>query len=232
MSRDEADGGRRLWPWLLGAALAAAGAFALHSPWLSVHDIEIVGAVNADPAPRIAAAGVGEGAILVWVDTGDVARSVAEDPWVADVHVDRVWPDRLVVEVLERHPVAWIEGTTTWMLVASDGTVLEVAEAPGGGQLRAVLAFPDLERGDQPTDATWSEIVALATTLRDDFGGTMTVELRGTELWSEVFGHPVRLGYPIDLADKARTLRAMLAETLPIGATLDVSSPLRPAVTP
>ena len=223
---------RRLWTWLLGASLLAAGAFALHSPWLSVHEIEIVGAVRSDPAPLIAASGVGEGAILIWVDTAAVARAVGEDPWVADARVDRVWPDRLVVEVLERQPVAWVEGTTTWMLVASDGTVLEIADEPGGGYLRAVMAFPDLTRGEQPADATWNEIVALAATLRGDIGGAMTVELLGSELWTEVFGHPVRLGYPIDLADKGRTLRTMLQEELPPGATLDVSSPTRPAIAP
>jgi cell division protein FtsQ len=226
----EPDGGRRAWPWLTLAAVVAAVGFALHSPWLSVHEIEIVGAVHSDPAPLIAAAGVGEGAILVWVDTGRLGRAVAVDPWVADVRVSRVWPDRLVVEVLEREPVAWMEGTTEWMLVASDGTVLGVAAEPGGGYLRAELAFPDLPPGERPADPTWREIVALAVTLRDDIGGAMTVELRGTELWTQVLGHQVRLGYPIDLADKARTLRALLQEDLPPGATLDVSSPLRPAV--
>ncbi len=227
----ETDRGRRMWPWVTLAAVVAAAGFALHSPLLSVHKIEVVGAVRSDPAPRVAEAGVGEGAILVWVDTGAVAEAVAQDPWVADVRVQRVWPDRLVVEVIERIPVAWVEGITTWMLVASDGTVLEIGEGPGGGYLRAVLAFPDLPPGEQPTDPTWGEIVALATTLRDDIGGTMTVELRGTELWSETSGHPVRLGYPIDLADKARTLRVMLLqENLTAGATIDVSSPLRPAI--
>jgi cell division protein FtsQ len=224
--------GRRLWPWLLSGAVVAAAAFALHSPWLALHEIEIVGAVNAAPGPLITAAGVGEGAILIWIDTGAVARAVAEDPWVADVRVDRVWPDRLVVEVLERQPVAWLEGTTTWMLVASEGTVLEVAPEPEGGYLQAVLAFPDLPRGERPVDATWQEIVALATTLRGDIGGAMTVELLGSELWTEIFGHKVRLGYPIDLADKGRTLRALLQEALPPGATLDVSSPTRPAISP
>lgn len=221
---------RRVWPWLAVAALVATAGFALHSPWLSVHEIEIVGAVHADPAPLIAQAGVGEGAILIWVDTARVGRAVSTDPWVADVRVERVWPDRLVVEVLERVPVAWVEGITSWMLVASDGTVLETGLSPGGGYLRAALAFPDLAPGERPADPTWREIVDLATTLRDDIGGTMTVELRGTELWTETFGHPVRLGYPIDLADKARTLRALLEEELPPGAMIDVSSPLRPAI--
>ena len=225
-------GGRRMWPWLLSAALVAAGAFALHSPWLSVHEIEILGAVNSTPGERIAAAGVGEGAILIWVDTGAVARAVSADPWVADVRVERVWPDRLEVEVLERQPIAWLEGTTTWMLVAADGVVVATADEPGGGQLRAALAFPDIAPGEHPDDPVWSEVVSLATTLRDDFGGAMTLEWQGSELWTEVLGHPVRLGYPIDLADKGRTLRAVLAEEIPAGATIDVSSPTRPAVSP
>jgi len=227
---DRESPGPRAWPWLALDALVAAAAFALHPPWLSVSEIEVLGAVHSEPEPLIAAAGVGEGAILIWVDTGRLERAVAADPWVADVRVERVWPDRLVVEVLEREPVAWFEGTTGWMLVASDGTVLEVVSEAGGGHLRAVLAFPDLMPGDRPADPTWNEIVAMAVTLRDDIGGLMTVELRGTELWTEALGHQVRLGYPIDLADKARTLRALLLEDLPPGATIDVSSPLRPAV--
>lgn len=226
----ESGGGRRVWPWLTAIAVVAAAGFALHSPWLSLHEVEVVGAVRSDPAPLVAAAGVGEGAILIWVDTGAVARSVATDPWVADVRVERVWPDRLVVEVAEREPVAWMEGTETWMLVATDGTVLETAAQPGGGRLRARLAFPDLAPGERPADPTWAEIVAFATLLRDDLGAILTLELRGTELWTEALGHPVRLGFPIDLVDKGRTLQALLAGSVPSGATIDVSSPDRPAV--
>lgn len=105
MIEEQAPAGRRVWPWLTLVAVVAAAGFALHSPWLSLHSVEVVGAVRSDPAAGVAAAGVGEGAILVWIDTAAVADAVRRDPWVADARVTRVWPDRLIVEVIERTPV-------------------------------------------------------------------------------------------------------------------------------
>ena len=143
---------RRLWPWVAGALVVAAG-LVLHSPWLSVGEIDIVGADRADAAARVASTGVGPGAILIWVDTGEVAAAVSADPWVADVRVERVWPDRLVVEVAEREPALWIEGLEGWMLVASDGAVVERASEPGPGILRA--AVPATSRSSPPGES-WS----------------------------------------------------------------------------
>jgi len=171
-------------------------------------------------------------ALLLWVDTSAIAEGVKREPWVADVKVDRIWPDRVVVEVLEREPAVWIEGVLGWMLVGRDAAVLERSDVPGTGLLRAALAFPDRYPGDRPVDPLWNEVVTMALVLSDDIGGTLTLEMRGVEMWTVVFGHDVRLGHPIDLADKGRTLRAMLAEEVPDGAIIDVSSPLRPALVP
>lgn len=222
---------RRLWPWIVGALVAAAGLL-LHSPWLSVSRIDVMGASRADATARVESTGVGPGAILIWVDTGAIAAAVREDPWVADVRVERVWPDRLVVEVAEREPALWIEGLENWMLVSSDGAVVELAAEPGPGMLRAALAFPDRSPGDVPVEPAWAELVEMAGTLPPELAARTTLTLVGTEVWAEVSGHPVRFGHPIDMADKARALAAMLGEDLPPGATIDVVSPRRPAVVP
>jgi len=221
---------RRRWPALV--VLAAVGAVILlaNSPLLSVRHIEIDGVERSDAVASVAASGVGEGALLLWVDTGAIDRAVRADPWVADVRVRRVWPDRVVVEVLERRPVAWIEGVLGWMEVAEDGTVVARAHAPGPGLLEASMAFPDLDPGDRPADPTWHEIVAMALVLEGDVGPTMTLEMRGSEMWTSALGHDVRLGFPIDLADKARTLLALLEGDIPAGAVIDVTSPRRPAI--
>jgi cell division protein FtsQ len=222
---------RRLWPWVVGALVVAAG-LVLHSPWLSVSEIEVVGASRADAVGRVAETGVGPGAILVWVNTGEIATAVREDPWVADVRVERVWPDRLVVEVAEREPALWIEGLEGWMLVASDGAVVDIAPRPGPGLLRAELAFPDRRPGEVPIEPAWAELVDMARTLPPELAARVTLTLVGTEVWAQVGDHPVRFGHPIDMADKARALDAVLAEELPPGSTIDVVSPRRPAVVP
>lgn len=232
MTQSEVERRWRGWPWIILAAAVIAIVIALNSPLFAVDHVEILGAERADVAAAVDRAGVGPGALVLWVDTGSIATEVAADPWVQDVRVERVFPNRVVVEVLERRPVVWIEGISSWMLVSSDGTVIETADGPGAGLLRARVAFPDRRPGDRPVDPAWDEVVQMALVLAEDIGGTMTLDMRGAEMWTEALGHEVRLGNPIDLADKARTLRAILAGGVADGAIVDVSSPQRPAVVP
>jgi hypothetical protein len=226
---------RRVWPWLIAGAVLIAGAatWLLHSPWLSVKRIEILGAQRADVAARLADTGVGPGAIMIWVDTGVIEDAVLADPWVRDVRVDRVFPDLLVVEVLERSPAVWIEGTASWMLVAGDGTVLAVADDPDASVLRAYLVAPDRFPGDRPEEPAWQEVVGMTAVLDPALAGEARLFLEGTELWLDVPGHRVRLGAPVDLADKVLVLQRLLEdEALPFGAVIDLVAPRRPAVVP
>jgi len=49
--------------------------------------------------------------------------------WVRDASIVRVWPDRVVVSVTERTPVAFMKlpagGITRWALIDSDGVILD-----------------------------------------------------------------------------------------------------------
>lgn len=224
--------GRRWWPVIAIVLAALALLIVAHSSLLAVDEIEILGQARADVAGRVAEAGLGPGALLLYVDTGNVEDAVRADPWVADVKVERIFPGRVIVEVVEHDPLLWIEGVERWMLVARDGTVLETDDEPSAGLLQAALAFPDVDPGIVPTDPAWDEVVAVALALADDIGGTLRLEMRGPEMWTTAFGHEVRFGHPIDLADKGRTLRSLLSEDLPDGAIIDVTSPLRPAIVP
>jgi cell division protein FtsQ len=221
--------------WLvLGTMLVALVAVVVvaHSPLLAVDVIEIRGASKTDVAQVVSDTGVGPGALLLWVDTGALTEAIKQQPWVSDARVDRIWPGTIDIEVIEHQPVVWIEGVLGWMLVARNGTVLERAAAPGAGLMRAALAFPDAQPGEQPIGAAWDEVVSVALVLSDDIGSTLELEMRGPEMWTVALGTEVRFGHPIDLADKGRALRAMLAEEIPGGALIDVSSPLRPAIVP
>lgn len=220
------------WPWVAVLGVVAAAALALHSPLLAVSRVEVLGAVESSAVARVAESGVGEGALLLWADTDAVRRAVAADPWVAGVTVDRVWPNRIVVEVVERRPVAWIEGTDGWMRVATDGVVIDRVPRPTPALLQIAAAMPDWPPGGRPSDPVWDELVALATVLSDGLGTQARVEFRGPELWTTIDGVEVRFGHPIDLADKARTLLVLLGEGIEPGSRIDVTSPQRPAVNP
>lgn len=224
---------RRAWAaWISVGVLLVLVALgvALNSPWLSVREIEIAGAVRVDAAERLDAAEIGPGAIMIWLDTGAAEEAIASHPWAASVRVTREWPDRLVVEVDERTPALWIEGVDGWMLVASDGMVLDEADTPGTGLLTVSVGVRGIPVGTMPDDPLWSELVALSEVLSTPLASVSRLVGEGTEVWLETPGHRVRFGHPIDLADKGRVAQVMLADGLPEGSTLDVVAPRRPAV--
>lgn len=212
--------------------LVGATAVVLHSPWMSVREIEILGAFHADVAGRLAAAGVGEGAIMIWLNPGEIEEAVAADPWVREVRVDRIFPGRLVVEVLEHTPAVWVAGEHSWMLVARAGVVIATADAPGEGVLRAEVFYPDYAAGERPEGGEWEELAGLGLALPPDLAARARVTRERGDLWLEADGCRARLGPPTQLADKGRAFTALLAEGLPAGSQVDLIAPTRPAVTP
>jgi hypothetical protein len=212
------------------AVLVAAAVALLHSPWLSVREIDIIGAQRSDVAGRLAAAGVGEGAIMLWLSPGDVERAVTADPWVREARVQRVLPDTLVVEVLEHVPALWIEGGGGWMLVSRDGSVLEQAAQPGTALLQAAFGFSDRAPGSLPDDPAWREVVELAVAVPEL--SSVRLDLHDGTVHSSVMGIPVHFGPAVDLADKGRVLVAVLAEGVPADWSVDLVAPHRPALVP
>lgn len=226
------EGARISWMWVAAFTVIASVAILLHSPIFSLSRVEVVGAIESNAVARVQESGVGPGAILLWVDTHEVRRAVESDPWVEFVTVERVWPNRLVVDVVERRPLAWIEGPSGWMRVGADGVVIDVADRPLPGLIHVAVSMPDREPGERPDDPTWHELVMLASVLEAGLGTDVRIDSRGPEIWTTLGEIEVRFGHPIDLADKGRTLLALLAEGLEPGSRVDVSSPHRPAIVP
>lgn len=225
---------RRRWAWALGIVaglVAGATAVVLHSPWMSVREIEIAGAQHADVAGRLAQAGVGRGAIMIWLDPEEVEAAVGADPWVREVRVERVFPSRLVIEVLEQTPAVWVAGERSWMLVSRTGAVIEVAEAPEEGLLRAEVFYPDHAAGEQPEEQEWRELASLGWGLGEGLAAEARVTREAGQLWLTAGGCRARLGAPTQLAEKGRAFAALREAGLPAGAQVDLIAPTRPAVT-
>jgi hypothetical protein len=226
---------QRAWlGWLaVGVGVSiVAGVAVLHSPLLAVNEIEIAGAEQVEAAEILEEAGIGTGAIMIWLDTSEVEAAFVGHPWVRGVRVERFWPDRLVIDIDERHPAVWMDGPDGWMLVATDGTVLETAETAGEGLLRVSVGSRSAAAGTRPPDVVWEEVVALGRVLAAPLAAVSTLGWEAGELWLTTPEHRVRLGHPIDLADKGRVLQVMMADGLPEGSVLNLVAPRRPAVVP
>ncbi|MFR0869274.1 MAG: cell division protein FtsQ/DivIB, partial [Adlercreutzia sp.] len=84
------------------AAVYFSGAFAITS-------VKVNGADHLTNDEMAILAAVPQGTTLLNVDTSSVANSVDRDAWVADVSVNRIFPDTLEINVTEREIAAIVE---------------------------------------------------------------------------------------------------------------------------
>lgn len=141
-----------------GRALATVGIptvlafWLMTSPRFQLRRVEVAGGSRVPGAWVVAAVSSLRGRPLLLVSLDEVERHIGRHPWVAGAAIRKDLPDRLLVEIHERMPVAVVEraGTTFW--VDRSGRAIE--ECPE-------TAAPDLLRITGATDDSRSVAGAL-----------------------------------------------------------------------
>lgn len=223
------DNLRRLSAVLGVAGVAVVTLWLFRSPFLSVSELVVRGTKVVDARATLAEFGIVAGRPLIEIDPGEVEVLLLADPWVARATVVRDWPDRLVVEVVERVPAGWVEATDGWVRVASDGTVLESGTPPDGEPRVVGAGVVAAEVGKAPRIVAAAAFLAA---LGPDYSAGAVVDVGGEEITAVVAGYPARLGLPAEMAEKARSLAAVLATGPEAGSQITVVAPSRPAVLP
>ncbi len=102
------------------------------SPLLGADTITVKGAAGVTPDQIRTAAHIEDGAALLFLDTGRVARRVEALPGVARARVETDLPNTVVITVTERVPVAWTRttGTVPIAVVDASGRVIRLVAQP------------------------------------------------------------------------------------------------------
>jgi cell division septal protein FtsQ len=197
------------------------------SPLLAVHSIQVDGVTTLAAGQVREAAGIADDTPLLRVDVAAARARVARLPQVAAVEVTRGWPDRVVITVVERRPVAVVEEPGRRTLVDAEGVLFDtISGAPPVGVVRLDVPHPGPD--DAATTAALTAVrefprdlspkVARVTATPD---GEVTVYLADDTT--------VQWGPADDSRAKAVALDALLAQiasgALEPAATIDVSSP-------
>ncbi|HLN90893.1 MAG TPA: FtsQ-type POTRA domain-containing protein, partial [Patescibacteria group bacterium] len=91
-----------------GVAFASAYSWLTHSPLFTVRTVDMNRCSNVS-LEEVWAIVRGDGSGLLWsVPAKEVARRLSGHPWVRSVSVRKSFPDRLVVRIEERTPVAMV----------------------------------------------------------------------------------------------------------------------------
>lgn len=219
--RPRLPGGRRGWAVATAvvALLALLGWLAVGTSLWGVRQVRVDGVEALTDEEVRQAAGIVPETPLLRVRPDQVAERVRALPPVATVEVRRDWPDTVVIEVVEREPVAAVPAGDQHLLVDAEGVVVRAVAEPPVELPLVVLDRPGPE--DPATRAALTVLTALTPQLRADLETLTATDLDRITL-SLYSGWTVVWGGPADSLDKARVATALLDRE---GEIIDVSAP-------
>jgi cell division protein FtsQ len=240
--RDE--GRKRLrWAMVGGAGLAVllGAGLVLESPLFAVNDVDVTGAVYTDPARLAEVVDDLDGSSLLGADLGKAEATLAADPWVKRVRVERRLLRGVRVEIVERIPVTTYMGQDQrWRVLDAEGKVMAVLDPPGSKpvdplELTLATPGPDLEPG-ATAPAALAGAAGVVPRLPSDLRSrtcSLAVSEQGRLQLHLCDGFVVDLGSPDRLRDKLVTTIFVLntrTEEVAASSGLDVADPERPVL--
>jgi cell division protein FtsQ len=195
------------------------------SPLMRLSSITVKGTSRLSTGQVLAAAGVRPGVPLAEVPVGAVRGRVASLPLVAGVRVDRDWPNRLVIEVTERRPVAAVSSGgaagSEVVLVDSAGVAFAAASSVPAGLVDLRVPLPTLGSTSGAAAAALDVWAQLPTGVRREIRW-MRADSADAVSFELARGSTVVWGSPGDSADKLSVLAALMRSRASI---YDVSTP-------
>jgi cell division protein FtsQ len=229
-------GARFLRPRLLLAiALLAA---LLGGGWLLLRDSSLVAvrtvtvsgpSTSAEPRIRAALEAAGHSMTTLHVRDGDLQRAVAGFPSVAAIQVRTDFPHRLMIDVLERRPVAALAAGDQLLATTGSGLLLRDIDPPADVPEIRVGAVP---AGPRVTDPRLLGAIAVAAAAPPGLLARTTDIEWGTRglIARLASGPPLIFGAGTDAAAKWAGAARVLADPSAAGATyLDLRIPGRVA---
>jgi cell division protein FtsQ len=212
--------GRKKLKWVLIAlavvAIVVGGLAVLGSSLFAVEEVDVEGAVYADPDALAAVVDDLQGTPVLRVDTGAAERELERIPWVEDARVTTDFPHKVRIEIRERTPVlAFQAGDDRYRVIDRDGRVLDVLDGEPVRylQLMSTEPVPPLAAGQfapkgfgaaaSMVEALTPEMARLAESVEvAPDGSDLRLELDG--------GTEVRFGAAEDLVVKLVRLQTVL----------------------
>jgi cell division protein FtsQ len=214
---------RAALPWAVGVGVLAVVGLLIWTVYATavfgVREVRVVGAAVASVEQVRAAAAIGARSPLARVDLDRVRARVEGLAPVDHAVVTRDWPDAVVVQVVERTPVAAVPRGDAFLLMDGEGVAFTTAARPPAGLPVVRLANP--APGDINTRAALTVLSALTDDLREQLT-ELSVQAPARIRLALKKDRDVVWGDDTQSPTKARVATALLQRK---GKTIDVSAP-------
>lgn len=211
---------------VLGTAVVAL--VVLASPIVAVRTVQVEGATYVDARLVDAVTQSLKGNSVLTVDTATAEARLEGDPWVLDARITTYLPNRAVIEISERIPVAWFLGVDNRARVIDiDGRVLAIVDGrpteylwidgTGPNSSPGAIASDSYRAAGQLAMSIPEEMRPLVEKLGVSGPNNVTMTL--------VTGTIIDFGEPVDMRNKLVNVVVLLRRQDPNGiALIDVSS--------
>lgn len=185
----------------------------LASPIIGIRKIEIEGARYMSADLLVAVEKSLNGKSIMTVDTNAAEKRLEGDPWVESVRIRSFFPTRLVIEIVERRPVAFYIGVDNRSRVVDpQGRVLAVETGQPTQYLQITGVGPNLAPGAN-AGAVYKAAAQLAGSLPDELSErVLNVGVGGPNqlVMTLRSGTLINFGPPTDLQNKLISLLVLL----------------------
>ena len=169
-----------------------------HQAGFELHNVNVRGTKNLNELKVYQIALTNRDRAMPFVDLDEVRGQLMELSWVEDARVSRQLPDTLVIDIVERKPVAVLAKPDRMVLIDATGRELEnVSEGRAKGKL--VLSGPGAGR----QVAALSVLLDAAPALRPQLKGA---EWIGNRRWNLTFKTGQLLALPEGKTESAKSL--------------------------
>jgi cell division protein FtsQ len=175
------------------AVLLIAAIIVYFSPAFSVTQVRVDGAWHLTGARITNEAAIQSDSTLLRLDTDGISARLKADPWIAEVAIERQFPDTVVLNITERSALARVEiapqsatAKATQWLVSSDSVwlgLIDSLSAAGiayeSADLKVLPLVRDVLATVEPVDGAkaWDEGVSNAVALLDGFTPQMRAQV-------------------------------------------------------
>jgi cell division protein FtsQ len=109
----------------LSSLFIYAYSYLLSTPYFQIKETSVRGLKELTEKDILTLTDIKPGQNILAVNIDVLERRVAVNPWIKNVYVGREFPNRLVVDVRERNPIALVKQGSDFYLMDSDGIVFK-----------------------------------------------------------------------------------------------------------
>jgi cell division protein FtsQ len=175
--------------WMgIPAAAGAALAEGIGRAGFRVDEIEVTGAKHMDPMTVYAVALDQKSRAMPLVDLEGVREKLLSYGWIADAHVSRRLPNKLLIDIVERTPSAVWQNKGQLTLIADNGVELEPVSAEAMPDLPLVIG-----EGADSEEPAYQKLLSAAPALKPQIKAATWV---GNRRWDLLFVSGETLALP------------------------------------